>query len=232
MAKQMSTDISVLKAEKRFLGQKVILVGAGASLDKLDLTKIGNCPIIAVNAAITLFTNNRIFKNPWWLFRDTRICFEMGQRLKDWPHWRVITHTRGHHEINDAMGAKRHSMSIYIFAKDNFEHKRTIITDALQILEYFGVSEVYLVGIDHCIVDHQPYAQKLMWKECHFYDVNTKKPNVGNRPIQEMVDAMKAMKSILKKIKVFNTSEIYPEPVFEYVPYEEAARRCNEASAS
>jgi hypothetical protein len=223
MTMQVSTKLVDLA--NKFTGQKCWLVGSGPSLDILNPSRLGRANIFALNAAITLFANVGRHKNAYWLFRDRRVIREVAPRLKSWRRWRVITHLTAYHSLRDSAGFKRINSMAYTFNKDAFIHKRTVVEDALQILVILGFSEVYLLGIDHRIINNKPYAEALKWKECFFYNPKKPPPSGKSIALQSMVEAMKDIKPHLGKMKVFNTSPYYPEPVFEHVGFEEALGR-------
>jgi len=216
MSVQSTTSIDVLKNTKQFLNKTVWLMGSGPSLDLFDLNLLRDQCVFALNAAITLISNNK-FKNAWWIFRDVRICHQLGKKLDQWRSWRVITHLRGYHEMRDVMNLKMKNVVAYLYNKDGITHERTIIEDALQLLKFIGISQVNLIGIDHCVVKNQPYARDLMWKECFFYDPKKPHPEREIAPVQAMINSMINLKPKLNNLKIYNTSPYYPDKsVFEF----------------
>ena len=218
MTMQVHSDIGVLQANKKFKDKVCWLVGSGPSLDEVDLSKIKDQTIFAVNAAITLFSEAK-FRDAWWIFRDRRIVHQLGKRLDKWGLWRVITHKSGFMTVKDVCGHTGKRMVVYLYNKDAIIHRRTIIEDALQILQLLGFKQVNLVGIDHAVVENRPYAKALSWKECFFY--NPKTPPISGKSIAlgSMMDAMEQIKPSLGKMKVINTSPYYPKPIFEHVEF-------------
>jgi hypothetical protein len=220
MTMHVSSDIGVLQAEKRFLGQTCWLMGSGPSLDEIDISLLKGKTVFAVNAAITLIANNT-FKSPWWLFRDRRIVHQIGSRLDRWKRWGIFTHKAAFMTVKDVCGVKNKSMVAHLYDKEGVIHKRTIIEDALQIIKMLGFKQVNMVGVDHAVVENRPYAKALSWKECFFYDPKTPPKSGTSVALNSMMKAVEDLLPHLEGLKIVNTSPYYPKPIFEHAKFSE-----------
>jgi hypothetical protein len=148
---------------------------------------------------------------------------EVGPHLDKWRNWKVITHTKAKHRLCDTRIIKYKNARFLIYDIDSVVHNRTIIEDALQLIELLGYKECILVGVDHFVRDNKPYSRRFRWKDCYFYNPKIPKEKTSV-PIEAMVVAMEKLKPMLKGLRVINTSKLYPRPVFEYRDFEEAVR--------
>lgn len=210
-----------------FSEKRVWIIGSGPSLDLFDLTKIPNTDtILALNAAITLFTDVRKYPNAWWVYRDIRVAHEVVEKLVKsqlpWRAWKIITHIRGWMALKDKNYWKRFSHRVHLFNINSFIHEKTVAEDALQIALVMGFKQAILVGVDCAVHDNRPYAKSLMWKECHFY--NIQKPATESAACKTMARALESLKPKLSgHIEVLNTSP-YCSPIFPKVVYDEAVK--------
>lgn len=218
----MHVETSVEALAGKHEGESCWIVGSGPSLDDVKLGEIPkDAHIYCLNAAMTLFADSKKWKNAWWIYRDRRICMEVGKRLSGWLKWKVLTHKKALQNLKDSRIARYKNVVAYLYEPTALVHKRTVVEDALQIVQMLGYEEVNLLGIDHCIVDGRPYARNLMWKHCYFHDTN-KPQEEGRKPIEAMVRAMEDLKPKIDKIKVYNLSPYYPRPVFEQRTFAQA----------
>ena len=203
-------------------GQRAWLVGSGPSLDVVpwkDIPKDDH--IFCLNASIIIFLDIGKFPNAWWLYRDRRICNEIGDRLNPWKRFKILTTRKGFYQARDTRLLRQKNAAIHIFDENTLIHERTVAEDALQLVHAMGFYEVNLVGIDHCVVQGKPYAKMLSWKQCYFYGRKEENPP-ERHSIRAMVDAMKGIKNHIEGLDVFNTSPFYPEEVFPYRSIEDA----------
>jgi hypothetical protein len=219
----MLVESPIYASSNEFKGQRCWILGSGPSLDAIDLKKIGNDHILALNAAVTLVADSRRHQNVWWVYRDVRIVNEVFPVLWKcpWRNWRVITHKRAFAALRDTGVWRHRSCRAFIYPIEAIIHQKTVAEDAIQLAAILGFSEAYLVGIDCAAKDGKPYAKSLTWKECHFVD--PKKPPVTEpMACKSMAAGLEALKSKLNgTIKVFNTSPIAP-PIFPKIDFEEA----------
>jgi len=212
---------------KTYAGRKLWIVGCGPTLDDVDLNRMKNGPVWCLNAAITLFTKNR---NAWWFLRDQRAFFECTPRLKDWRVWNIVTHTRLIAQmLSHGLGRKGMDARVLEYGWHTVEHRRTVLEDALQVADKVGFAETYLVGVDHAVRNFKPYAKPLLWKTCHFYrwdraEKEGRKMKPVSGPLTRMSQIMCELVPRLK-MKVYNTSEVYPSDAFERIGYDEAIKR-------
>lgn len=231
MTMQVITKLSALNGLLK--DKQAWIVGCGPSLDAYsdrDIEQMRDHNIIALNSAITMF-NPRIFKNVYWLYRDIRLVNEVVPRIKDWRNFRIITHTRGYNNFADQVAVKQKNVRAYLYPKDSVIHKRTIAEDALQIAKLVGLEAVYLLGVDHRVVNNQPYAHRFKWKECYFY--NPKKPPAGGTtiPITAMYEAMQDLAPDLEPMQVRTCTEGYPGECFLHIGFKRACGRIDASNA-
>ena len=204
----------------KFRKNKCWICGTGPSLDDVDLSLLGDRRIFALNAAITLFSNHKHFKDVWWVFWDLRAYHESWNRTgRLMKIIRAFVHKRAL-EVTRSLRISGH----YVEYEGNiFKPKRTVLETALRVVDYLGFEEVYMVGIDFAVRPMQPYATELMWKNCFFWDFKTQKEC---KSVVEMLEAMRAFKPELNNVKVFQTSPLFPDTeLFPYIPYEDALKR-------
>jgi hypothetical protein len=219
----MITQGSIDALDGKHKGKRCWLIGSGPSLDEVKLGKIPKEDhVYCLNASICLFADAKKWPNAWWIFRDRRICQEVGKRVSTWGRWKVITHQKAFQQLKDTRIARFKNVVAYLYELSGVTHQRTIVEDALQLIQFMGFKEVNLVGIDHCVVNNQPYAKNLMFKHCYFYNPDKPPKNSDNHPIEAMVKAMEDLKPRLTSLKVFNTSPYYPRPVFAERTFEES----------
>lgn len=205
------------------------IAGAGPTLDDVDLSLLKDDIVFALNASIVKFTDN---PNTWWFFRDSRVLEECEPRLikLKWKLWKVITTTRSlERVVHRDLHKKGINVKAFYYDERSVNHVKTVLEDALQVADSLGFRECYLVGVDHAIRNFKPYAESLMWKTCHFYNIPVlKKKGLPLKPVSKPLTRMAmAMKSLLPTLsmQVYNTSTIYPARVFEMVDYAEAASK-------
>lgn len=218
-------ESQLLKLKGAFEGDRCFIVGSGPSLDVFDLRKLQGEHVLALNSSITLFAKH---KPLWWIFRDTRVVYEVEERWPKLDALRVVAGEKASTRFKNRIPVARmpRSTVLHAYRPEEFVHQRTIVEDAIQIAEYAGFAEAYLVGIDHALSkDGEPYAKALAWKDCYFYDV--KRPKAKSLGLESMVRAMQDLKVHLKRIKVFNCSPFYPREVFPRADFDEVTKRAH-----
>jgi hypothetical protein len=212
---------SIFGLQNRYEGQRCWVVGSGPSLDGLDLSRLGDENVIALNAAITLFQDRRRHPNTWWMIRDARAYDEVYPRLGKLRFLKLIVSQKGYKRFKESGIWKQLSGQAFVFDVARYIHRRTVAEDAIQIAAYMGFEEVNLLGIDCAIRDNQHYAKALSWKDCHFHDERADVV-VGVRPVQAMVDALAALPKDLGELlpKVYQASPLFPAGTYEHRSFE------------
>jgi hypothetical protein len=173
-------------------GKRVFVVGSGPSLDRTDLGLLRNRPILALNAAYSLFTSRKDYPDAWWVVRDRRAIGQVLPRLEA-EGVKVITTLSCLDEISGRARKPLRTVHAYVFGEKRILHDRTIATDALQIARVAGASDALLVGVDCHAPPGQPYAEKLSWKPCAWYDRD--KPVTESKACASMLEAMRRLAS-------------------------------------
>lgn len=209
--------------ENKHQCERCFIVGSGPSLDDFDLSKIGKEYVFCLNASITLFANSHRHPNAWWVVHDRRAILEIAPKLEDWHRWKIITHNKPWTALKDI--GIRGGVNALIYPQHKIIHTRTVAEDAIQIAEYMGFDEAYLVGIDCGVRDNRPYAKALSWKECHFYDPKDPPANGISKSGISMAIAIENLKKELDpRFKVYNTSPICRE-IFPHADFNEVIAR-------
>jgi hypothetical protein len=210
-----------------FKDKYVWVVGCGPSVDKVNLDLMREHPIVALNAAVTLF-DPPIFRNSFWFYRDLRVVSECLPRIRDRRKFKIITHVRAYHNFADAIQAKHKDIRAFLFNRDAVVHRRTVVEDALQILKAVGAKGAYLLGIDHRVENNEPYAKYFKWKECHFY--NPKKPPADGKSVamESMIKAMRELIPTLAPMQLRTCTIDYAGGLISYLAFESAVRRMDD----
>ena len=221
MGLQVQANASELAKDRK--SDIAYVVGCGPTIDDLDMDKLAGKEIFALNAAISLFTDPKKFRRAHWFFRDGRAGPEIWPHVGRWQNPKFVTTLIGYRRLKDLAGIHKESHIAYLYPRETIRHERSVIEDTLQVLAQAGYRKVFLVGVDHRMRDGQPYAKAFSWKPCHWHNPKKPKPD-PDLPLQAFVDGLAGVKDILptRGFEVINTSPRYPEPLFPYLPFDEA----------
>jgi hypothetical protein len=202
-----------------FKGKRVFIVGSGPSLDEIELSRLQNSIVFALNASATLFDLSAADRVHWFA-RDRRIGPECLARLLG-PHTlRMVAGIRAWEQVTDT--ARRQNLSGLVYDERHVVHERTVAEDALQIAKRLGAAEAVLVGVDCHAPPGQPYAKALDWKEPHWYDrKNPPKSGAESKACASMLKALKSLAASgkLDGLRVRTCSKTCD--AFEYVSFDE-----------
>lgn len=225
----MQIERPILGPSRDFAGRRVFIVGSGPSLDDLDLSRLNQSIVFALNASVTLFDLAEA-GGLFWFVRDRRAVVECASRLLG-PHTlRVIAGKRSWEQVLDF--ARRQRLSGLVYDERSVVHERTVAEDALQIARRLGAAEAVLVGVDCHAPAGRPYAAALGWKEPHWYRRDDPpKDGAESKACASMLKALRALAKSgkLDGFRVRSCSETCD--AFEYVSYAHAVASEDEEAA-
>lgn len=194
-------------------GETLWIVGAGPSLDDVDLGALKGEYIFALNSAGIFFGDRRKFPNAWWVWWDLRAYREIWPHMQK-DHVQAIVHKRGNEMMRSHKGSGRF---IYYKGESLFKPVRTVLETALLIGEFLGFDRANLVGVDGMVArDGKPYCSMVNeWKRCHFMD--TARRSSWQMSARAFGHAMHDLivSGRIKHMCIYQTSPIYPRDDFK-----------------
>lgn len=198
-------------------GYRLFIVGAGPTIDDVNLGKLKGQYIFALNAAATLFTNPRAFPDAWWVWWDLRACREVYPRVKS-TRIQSLVHKKGLEELRVHRGTGRF---VHYRHQNQFKPRRTVAETAILLGDFLGFEEAILVGVDGLVGRNgRAYCDAVAsWKSCYFCNPTVEGSWKGSS--DAFVSAMALLMPSIR-MKVRTTSDLYPGDEFERISYEEA----------
>lgn len=200
----------------KYRSQRCVILGAGPSLDDVDLSLLQGEFILALNAAYSLVWD---FKLAWWVFYDMRALLELWPRItEEKRRVQAFVHKRGLEQMRSYRGPGHYVE----FGSVAYNRKRTVLETALLIADTLGFEEVILVGVDFAVKPNQAYCKALSWKKPYFW---TPSQDTRCPSCEEMLKVMREFmydKRLNTIRQVFQTSPLFPDKeLWQFVPFDQ-----------
>lgn len=213
--------------------QKCFIVGAGPSLNGLDISGIHDSVVISVNASCLLMpwsTKGNINRR-FWLSNDA-LCLQMsyfGPHVLDAHCHRIIRSSWSKHYQKlighqfNIFNPRKSQLAPLSLKMDELCHSSSVPT-AIDFAIFMKCNPIYLVGVDHLMIEGKSHFWQFWPKEKHIVRTSAKIVYRPNQPSQKKVfdknlkvfDALKDY-ATLCGISIYNCSPISTVKTFQFM---------------